>query len=1168
MKKQLYPGWLATALLIGWISSREGFSQSAMAYAGQTAKPSQTVQRLKNIPLRDALNTLKDQYKVDIVFGDRAVLPFSVASEELDFRQSIEKNLSKVLRSSGLTFRKMQNGSYMILGKGEKVSVTDTPLKPVESTSREQPAAQQSPKLTEAPTIKVAVKPITGTVTDEAGGVLPGVSILVKGTQRGTVSDPNGNYEIELPTGSETLVFSFVGYVTQEVAVGNRTALNVSLAASAVSLNDVVVVGYGVQKKKLVTGATVQITGNDLVKQSTVSPFTAMQSQSPGLSITKNSGKPGSDFKINIRGLGTIGNASPLVIIDNVVGGDLNMLNPGDIESIDVLKDAASAAIYGSRAANGVILVKTKQGKKGKPRLSYDGFVGVQNVAKYVDVLNAQQYIELENESYQNIGSPVPNWTNLVPDYSRVQQGWTGPNWQREFTNRNAPIQNHTLNLTGGSDYSTYSLGMSYTSQEGVYGQPKAPLYDRYSFRLNSEHVIYRNSSFDVVKLGENILYNFVDQKRNGIGTGDINWNDIRGVISMHPLMSVYDNTGNYTKAIPWAEAINPLGSYDYQRSNNESQSHNIRVNPYLEIQPLLGLTFRSNFGFKYSSGASRSYTPAYDLGGRSRQDLDKVDQGLSTGFGYVLENTINYRTSINNAHNINALIGQSIEKNGLGTSVSGSNRGSVFNSFEYAYLNNVKTLNPSNLAINGSPWGRSAIQSFFGRLNYDYKEKYMASIIMRADGSSNFAPDKRWGYFPSVAAGWTITDEDFMKSTRNVVDYVKLRASWGLNGNQAISPFQYLSTYSFSGANYYFGPEKNSVDVGAYPSILPNPNVTWEKSEQLNIGFDSRFFRSRFGIVMDWYTKTTRDWLVQAPVPAVWGGAAPFINGGNIENKGIELVLSWNDKVGDFRYSINANAALNRNKVTRIANTEGIIEGSSTIFSTADRSSFYRAQVGYPIGYFYGYQTAGVFQNQGEIDAYTGGKLPNTKPGDLIFVDTDNNKIIDSRDKTNIGDPNPDVIFGLNLAMDYKGFDFSLSGNGVAGNQIASNLRSAEKLYANWPSVYLGRWHGEGTSNRYPRLAAGSSPNWGWNSDIYVDNGDFFRIQSVALGYDFKKLMPGIPLTQARLYVAVNNLITFTNYYGADPEIGYANEGWSKGIDVGFYPSPRTVMVGLNLKF
>ena len=1131
-----YSPWLKRLLIMKMIAILILVVGLTSSYAESDAQTAKVNLKFTNGTVKDVLEEIEHQTNLSFMYDNDVFKVNRQISIEAE-NETLKSVVDKLISGENLKYEMVNR--YIVI-----------------TSAKELPANQQDKKL-------------TGKVTDSTGGSLPGVSVVVKGTTTGVITDNNGNYSLINITDNAILQFSFVGMKSQELTINGKTVINVALAEDAINIDEVVAIGYGVQKKKLLTGATLQIAGEDIQKQSTISPLTAMQSQSPGISITQNSGKPGSDFKINIRGLGTIGNASPLVIIDNVAGGDLNSLNPGDIESIDVLKDAASAAIYGARAANGVILIKTKQGKKGKPRISYDSYFGIQNVAKYVDVLNAPQYIDMENESYKNAGSAIPNWAAIVPEYAKIQQGWKGTNWQKEFTHKNAQVQNHTINLTGGSDYSTFSLGASYTSQEAVYGQPASPVYNNYSFRLNSEHILYKNNDFDIIKIGENLLYTGIVQNNNGMATGNMSYNDIRNVVGMHPLMSVYDANGDFTKAMTsWADAVNPIGLYTLARSNNDAKSYSIRVNPYIEIQPVKGLIFKSNFGYKYYATENRSYMPAYNLGGKSIETLDRVNQSMISSYSYTIENTINYKTSINNAHNINALLGQSVEANGFGASISGSNRGSIFDSFDYAYLNNVKTLNTSNLSINGSPNGRSSISSVFGRVNYDYKEKYLASVIMRADGSSNFAKGKQWGYFPSAAAGWLVSEESFMKSSRRVVDYLKVRASWGQNGNQSIAPFQYMSTYSFTGGDYYFGTSKASPSVGAYPSILPNKDVTWETSEQLNIGADSRFFNSRLAFNFDWYTKKTNNWLIQAPVPAVWGAAAPYINGGDVENKGVEMVLSWSDKIGQLTYSISGNVAFNKNKVTRIANAQGLIEGATTVFSTADRTSFYRAQVGYPIGYFYGYKTAGVFQNQAQIDGYKGGKLATAKPGDLIYVDTDGNGTITSNDKTMIGDPNPDAIFGLNISLGYKGFDFSLSANGVAGNQIASNLRPAENLYGNWPTQYLGRWHGEGTSNRYPILNNANTSNWGWNSDIYVDNGDFLRIQNITLGYDFKKLIPKMLLGQARIYFAASNLFTFTRYYGADPEIGYANDGWSKGIDLGFYPRPRTFMVGVNLKF
>jgi len=1091
----------------------------------------------QNMTLKEVIDEIEHQTDFRFVYRDRFLNNETQLDINVGKKLSVDDFLQNVVKEMGLDYLVLQDNLVIITAQNDKLLLQNYKVQ--------------------------------GTVTDPSGTPLPGVNIVEVGTTNGAVTDLDGNYSITVSSEDAVLSFSFVGYLTEEIEVGGQTRIDVMLVEDIQALDEVVVIGYGVTKKKLVTGATVQIKGDNLQKLSTVSPVTAMQSQSPGVSITKISGKPGSDFKINIRGLGTIGNASPLIIIDGIVGGNLNQVNPSDIESIDILKDAAFAAIYGARAANGVILIQTKKGQKGKNTISYDGYYGVQNVAKYVDMVNAQQYLALQEESHENIGTPVPDWSAVLPNYNEIQSGWPGTDWQKEFTNENAAVQNHSLNLTGGSDLSTYSMGLSYTKQEGVYGQPAAPVYNRYNIRLNSEHVFLKNNSFDILKIGENLLYSYIDQDRSRLGTDNINWNDVRWVTRMAPIVPVYDENGEYTKVNPnFGGPGNPIALYDYVRANNENKQRILRANAYMEIQPVKGLVFRTSFGYTFSSSSSREFVPSYDLGGRSIEPLDRVDQSQSSGYGYQLENTLNYNLTAAGSHNFNILLGQSIEKSGLGESMFARNRGAIFDTYEYAYLSNVKTLNPSNVILNGSPWQRHQLSSFFGRLNYDMNETYMLSLIMRADGSSNFAPGKRWGYFPSVAAGWIITNESFMESISGIMDYFKVRASWGQNGNQAISPFQYLATYSFSGADYYFGPEKDSRDVGAYPSILPNKDVTWETSKQINIGFDSRFFGSRMGLYFDWYTKTTIDWLVQAPVPAMWGASAPYINGGDVENKGIELVLNWNDNLGDFSYGISGNIALNNNEVLRIDNPEGFIEGGDTPFSTADRTSFYRAQVGYPIGYFYGYETAGVFQTQAQIDSYTDAKIDGAVPGDVIFVDTDGNGVIDSEDKTMIGDPNPDAIYGFTVNLGYKGFDFSLSANGVAGNQIASSLRQVDGIYDNWPAQYLGRWHGEGTSNRYPRVEARPSASWGWNSDIYVEDGDFLRIQNVTLGYDLGKLMKVKALSMARIYISANNLYTFTDYFGADPEIGHADEGWSKGIDVGFYPSPRTMLLGINLKF
>lgn len=1081
--------------------------------------------KMRNVPIEEVLNKIEEQSEFRFLYNKKMVDVTRAVNIDVN-----KENIANVLK-------KLFYGTDVIYTVSDRQIVL----------SRTMPVTSQS-------------KRVTGKVMDNGGETIAGANIVEKGTTNGTITDADGSFSLEVANNAILLV-SYIGYNTIEIPVAGKSSLSVVLNEDLQSLEEVVVMGYGVQKKKLVTGATVQVKGDDIQKLSTISPLTAMQSQTPGMFITSNSGEPDGGYKVNIRGLGTIGNASPLYIINGIVGGDLNSISPSDIESIDVLKDAASAAIYGSRAANGVILITTKKGKVGKPVVTYDGYWGVQNVAKHMDVLDAQQYMEIQNESLANVGITPNDYSTLVPDYvwNSLQNGWKGTNWQKEFANKNAPIQSHAVNISGGTEQSVYSTGVSYSSQEGIYGEPEVPRYDRISFRANTEYSIVKNDRFDLVKVGENILYTY--KKKNG-GVGSI-----RNMLTGNPLMPVYNPDGEFqTTMILDADRSNPIGQYYYDNSQTANTNHDLKINAYMEIQPIEKLIIKSNVGYSLGAYSGRSYRPAYYLGDRYFRTEDVVAQNQSIGKSFQWENTISYDFNIKD-HNFSALLGQSIEKYGLGEELGGQNMGSLFDSFEYAYLNNVKTIVPGKTTLNGSPQRRSAISSFFGRVNYNYKETYLASVIMRVDGSSNFARGNRWGYFPSVSLGWVMSNESFMEATKDWMDFLKIRASWGQNGNQDVSPFQYLATYSFDASDYFFGADKSAWSTGAYPSILPNKDISWERSEQLDLGLDTRFFNGRLGFVFDWYRKSTKDWLVQAPILGSWGAGAPFINGGDVMNKGVELALSWNDNVGDFAYGINANIAFNKNEITRIANTEGVIEGTNPGFGDG-QPPIYRAQVGYPIGYFYGLKTAGVFQNQQQIDNYKDAMISGTAPGDLIFVNTNHDDVIDMSDRTMIGDPNPDMSLGFTINLAYKGFDFSLTANGVFGNQIASSFHKVNHYKENYPAIFLKRWHGEGTSNRYPRLTADSSSNFMMFNDIYIDNGDFLRLQNITLGYDFKKLFPKMFLQQARLYLTVQNLYTFTGYYGSDPEIGTAPESWAKGVDYGFYPTPRTVLVGANIKF
>lgn len=1027
-----------------------------------------------------------------------------------------------------------------------------------------------------APAISAADITVSGNVSGD-GEPLIGASVFqADKTANAIVTDIDGNYSLKVPEGA-SLTFSYVGYKSRTVKLDGRFRIDVELMPDATVLDEVVAIGYGVQQKRLITGATLQVKGDDIASKNTISAMGALQSQAPGVNIVKNTGKAGDGFKVNIRGLGTIYNSSPLVVIDGMSGGDLNLLSPSDIESIDVLKDAASAAIYGARAANGVILVTTKKGAKDRVRTAYNMYVGWQSIPKTVTPLNAQQYIEILRET----GLTDEDLARNIYTWDDIQSGeFTGTNWLNEIKKNNAFKQGHNFSVDGGSERSTYSVAFSYASEKPTIGVKRSDveqIYERFTIRANSEVDLVRHNKRSVLKFGENLTMAYVNSTGMAQGTGNMYWNDVRNALCASPLFPVYENPEKFGWPVLLdSDETNPVAEMYYLRSFTESKNYNARGNLYLILEPIRDLRFKTTFGFAYNGWRSREYVPEYQINEKLYAKTDKVTQGSGNGIQYSWDNTLSYDWAPGR-NRFTFLVGNSIEKWGLGADINGSNRGSEFSSFEFGYLSNIKTIAAGSTTLSGAPWGRGSLASFFGRVTYDYDMRYMATVVMRADGSSNFARGHRWGYFPSVSAGWNIAEEHFMESTRTVLDMLKLRASWGENGNCNIPAFRYLSTIAFGNATnaawYYFGDDKSQPTIGAYPDLLANPNLKWETSRQTDIGFDLRMLGNRLGVTFDWYEKKTLDWLVQPTGLGIWGTGAPYINGGDIKNTGVELSLSWNDNVGDFTYGVNVNLTHNRNKVLRIANGNGLIEGNAAILAQ-NTGAFYRAEEGKPLGYFYGYRTAGIFQNQEQIDSYISEAtglpiMPAAKPGDVIFVDTDGDGTITTEDRTDIGNPYPDLTYGININLAYKGFDLAVNGYGVAGNQIARSYRSGtDKPYDNYTTEILGRWTGEGTSNRLPAIN-GSAINWQYVSDLYIEDGDYFRITNITLGYDFKSLFPRMPLQRLRVYGSVQNPFTFTRYSGMDPEIGYGGgDAWASGIDLGYYPGSRSYLVGLSIEY
>ena len=1041
-------------------------------------------------------------------------------------------------------------------------------------------------------------KKVSGTVVDAMGPVI-GASILEKGTSNGTVTDIDGNFSLNVQPGA-TLVISYIGFLTQEIAVGNQSTINVTMKEDDTQLEEVVVVGYGVQKKKLVTGATVEVKGEDITKLNTTQVLGALQSQSPGVSIQANSGQPGDGFKIAIRGAGTNGDTKPLYVIDGVSGGDINNLNPADIERIDVLKDAASCAIYGSAAANGVILVTTKQGKEGKVSVNYDGNIGWANIYRLPQLLTAGQYMQVMDLVRFQTGEGSRDWSQYFQGQEALLEAYKngtnpGTDWVDALRNKNAVTTSHSLNIAGGSDRSKFSIGVGYQYQDGAFGGEFAKSdYRRFTMRVNSDHVVLRsaNNDFDVIKVGENIYYSH--KQNQGIQIGNQYSNVLSTALRGNPLIPIYNANGdyfgyndlknmgifNYT-----SYASNPvLGLVNSQSANNKSVSYGLNATGFVEIQPIKGLIYRGQINYNQSSWTWRCYLPTYKI--NDQGDMRTTDQAtnqVGTGWGWGTTNTLNYKFDLS-GHHFDVLLGTEYGESrpGNGFTLNATASDAITADLAHAYMSLMK--NNTQATVSGYPYGDSRGMSYFGRLNYDFAEKYMFTAIFRADGSSVFAPGHRWGYFPSFSAGWVISNEKFMQNTSSWLDFLKLRAGWGQNGNKSIGAFQYEAAFAYDAYSMYsFGNAKDTPTKGASLSRLANEELTWETSEQLDFGFDANFLNSRLRVVFDWYQKTTKDLLLQVPVSPTTGFSSQLKNAGTVRNTGIEVAFNWHDKIGkDFDYNIGYNFAYNKNKVTEVNSSQKYNNGGNDLLAQGT-GYMARFEEGEPIGYFWGYKTDGPIQNEAELAAYKAtllnGDAANSlqgsdlKVGDLRFVDTNGDGIIDASDKTNLGDPNPDVTMGITLGASYKGFDINVTGYAALGQQVARSYRKfTDGEYENYTTEVFDYWTGEGTSTKFPLLAAmNRGVNWQSISDLYVEDAGYFRLQNLTIGYDFNHIWKNSPFQQLRLYFAAQNLFTITKYKGMDPENGMAlngNEPWVTGVDVGNYPQPRTYMVGVNIKF
>ena len=999
---------------------------------------------------------------------------------------------------------------------------------------------------------------ISGKVTSaDDNQPLPGVSVVVKGTTTGTITNFDGEYTLANVPANATLVYSFIGMRTQEIAVNNQRVINVVLESDVIGVDEVVVVGYGVQKKSLVTGAIAKVDGDQLRKATDMRVTQALQGKTAGVVISSNSGQPGDQISVRVRGTGTNGDAEPLYIIDGLPmsGAGTDFLNSGDIESIEVLKDAASAAIYGARGANGVVLITTKTGKKGtKLAVNYDGYYGMQNPWKKIPLLNSSEYTMLINEAALNGGQ---DYAFTAADIA----GFTAnTDWQDEMFYYDAPKQNHALNFSGGSDKIEYSSSINYFKQDGIVAKGKSN-FERISYRLST------NADLGAVKVGGNVnLAGIVSQ---GVATNDRFGTGLNQALNMPPIIPIYNEDGTYATpeqfGIGMQEITNPIALMDYT-TNSKTRTNKLIGGVFGELSfgklfpALTGLTFRTSFGGEYSLVNNDNYTPLYYIDALHFTVDDQAGKSINIYSRWNFENVLTYDKTIE-AHHFTLMAGTTAFKD-MWESLSGSKKDVIFDDFEHSFLDNAT--DPESASVGGGA-SEHTVASIFGRINYDLLDRYMFAATLRRDGSSRFGSENKYGYFPSASIGWVISREDFMSGMTNFLDMLKFRASWGQNGNENIGNFGYTSVIG-NGAIYYFGDSKTQYN-GTAPTSIANPSLKWETSEQTNFGIDVA--KAGFRATLDYYIKTTKDWLVTAPVPMMVGNSAPTVNGGSVRNSGFEAEFGYRKKFGDFSFDASINGAINKNEVLDIQNSEKRLQGGDGGFGQA---GIIYAEVGSPMGVFYGVKTDGIFQTADEIAAYTnanGGLIqPMAKPGDIKFIDFDGDGAITDGDRQQIGSPYPDFTGGLNLNLEWKGFDMNMFWYAALGQEIYSTTRRYDMNFTNYSAEWLNRWTGPGTSNHFPRVTfVDDNVNMKTVSDFFIEDGSFLRLRNTSLGYTIpKRITEFAKVNRVRLYVSAENLLTLTPYKGYDPEIG--GGVFSNGIDRGIYPQARTILGGVNITF
>ena len=999
---------------------------------------------------------------------------------------------------------------------------------------------------------------INGVVKDKnTNEVLPGVNVIVKNTLNGNVTDIDGKYLLSNVPKNSVLVFSFVGYITKEV-IANQNTLNIVLEESSETLDEVVVIGYGSQRKKELTGAVSVISNETIENLKPTRVEQALQGQVAGVNITSSSGSPGAASNIRIRGISTNGNNNPLILVDGNVIEDLSVINPSDIKSINILKDA-TAGIYGVRGANGVILIVTKSGRKNTDfKYTFNSYSGFQQTTRKIPLLNATEYALLANEAFAANGEALP--------FSNIKSLGTGTDWQNEVF-KTAFISNTDITINKGTEKSTYSFGASYLDQDGIVGGDKAN-FNRATAKFNFSTEILKDLNLITSTI-------FTTTKRKSLSENALG-SVLFNALNMPANLTVRDANGGYTIAPNTGvgiEVINPIAqandTYNKTRVNKISGSY------ALNYKFLDHFSVESRIQFNKATVKTKGYSPELFYGSGKvfntvngfAELSDAINSSTvieveQTYKDYTFDALLKYERLFNNKHQVKVLLGTSIikseglnNKNLLGFGANGNSLGAVSVSGADSFQD--------NLALSNAPrkFFDSRLLSYFARLQYSYRDKYLFSAVIRRDGSSNFGPKNKFGYFPTASIGWVVSDEDFLKNSKTV-NFFKLRASYGILGNDRIASFGFVSLLSGEGTYVFNDQLTYGIGLGA----ISNPEIRWEKQKPLDIGFDMKLF-NKFDITIDYFNKKTEDLLLSPQVSGILGVSAPgssgpVVNAGTVENKGFEFSIGYKETISDdFKFNINYNLTTLQNEVLFVGSETGVLFGGSFGVGQEPPS---RMEKGYPIGYFYGYKTNGLFQEQQDVINHA--TQTNASPGDLRFVDVNNDGVIDANDKTYIGDPIPDVTMGLNFSFDYKNFDFNMYAFASVGNEIVRNYERSLPL-TNKPSYYLSRWTGANTSNSFPRVTTGATGN-ALFSDFYVEDGSFVRLQNVQVGYTLNtEFLDKTGIDKLRFYLSASNLFTLTKYKGFDPTTSNGAP-IGGGIDQGFYPNPKTFLLGLNVNF